>query len=87
MRSPSPRKGLWDSLPSEIRLLIFQSLIQDGSTLAYLAAVSRAWLTDVERYNFTRIKLTPSRLMDFRSMIRRNKALCTPGTGMPTDEE
>ncbi|KAG5753661.1 hypothetical protein H9Q70_003675 [Fusarium xylarioides] len=75
MRSPSPSKRPWDSLPSEIRLLIFQSLIQDGSTLACLAAVSRAWQTDIERYNFARIKLTPSRLMDFRSMIRRNQGL------------
>ncbi|PNP74804.1 hypothetical protein FNYG_11941 [Fusarium nygamai] len=75
MRSPSPSKKSWDSLPSEIRLLIFRSLMQDGSTLACLAAVSRAWQTDVERYNFARIKLTPSRLMDFRSMIRRNQGL------------
>ncbi|KAF5544020.1 hypothetical protein FPHYL_11127 [Fusarium phyllophilum] len=87
MRSPSTSKKLWDSLPSEIRLLIFQILIQDGSTLACLAAVSRAWQTDLERYNFARIKLTPSRLMDFRSMIRRNQALCAPRIGVLTEEE
>lgn len=75
MRCPSPNKRLWDTLPSEIRLLVLQSLTQDGSSLACLAAVSRAWQTDVERYNFSRIKLTPSRLMDFRSMIRRNQGL------------
>ncbi|UZP37482.1 hypothetical protein NXS19_005298 [Fusarium pseudograminearum] len=75
MRSPSPSKKSWDSLPGEIRLLVIQSLVQDGSTLACLAAVSRAWQADIERHNFTRIKLTPSRLMDFRSMIRRNQAL------------
>ncbi|KAM0307673.1 hypothetical protein ACHAPM_000397 [Fusarium culmorum] len=71
----SPSEKSWDILPSEIRLLIIQSLVQDGSTLACLAAVSRAWQADIEQYNFTRIKLTPSRLMDFRFMIRRNQAL------------
>ncbi|RGP79228.1 oxoglutarate iron-dependent oxygenase [Fusarium longipes] len=75
MQPPSLSRKSWDSLPSEIRLLIFQSLRQDGSKLACLAAVSRAWQADLERYNFTRIKLTPSRLVDFRSMIRRNQAL------------
>ncbi|KAG4253972.1 hypothetical protein FPRO03_06312 [Fusarium proliferatum] len=74
MQSPSPSKTSWDSLSSEIRLLILQSLMQDGSTLACLAAVSRAWQTDIERYNFARIRLTPSRLMDFRSIIPRNQA-------------
>ncbi|KAF5681471.1 hypothetical protein FDENT_8093 [Fusarium denticulatum] len=87
MRSPSPSKKSWDSLPSEIRLLIFRSLLQDGSTLACLAAVSRAWQTDLERYNFARIKLTPSRLMDFRSMIRRNQGLCAPRGDVLTTEE
>ncbi|KAF5988692.1 PRANC domain-containing protein [Fusarium bulbicola] len=87
MESPSPSKTSWDSLPSEIRLLIIQSLMQDGYTLACLAAVSRAWLTDVERCNFTRIKITPSRLMDFHSMIRRNKALCAPRGDVLTTEE
>ncbi|CVL04719.1 uncharacterized protein FMAN_12828 [Fusarium mangiferae] len=75
MHSPSSCKASWDRLPSEIRLLILQSLMQDGSTLACLAAVSRAWQTDIERYNFSRIRLTPSRLMDFRSMVPRNQAL------------
>ncbi|KAF5022621.1 hypothetical protein F66182_5336 [Fusarium sp. NRRL 66182] len=87
MQSPSPSKKSWDSLPSEIRLLIFQSLMQDGSKLACLAAVSRAWQADLERYNFTRIRLTPSRLKDFRSIIRRNQALCAPRTGALTSEE
>ncbi|KAF5709684.1 PRANC domain-containing protein, partial [Fusarium globosum] len=75
IQSPSPSKTSWDSLSSEIRLLIFQTLMQDGSTLACLAAVSRAWQTDIERYNFARIRLTPSRLMDFRSIISRNQAI------------
>ena len=65
----------WDSLPEEIRLLIFKALMQDGCTLARLATVSREWQTELERHNFARIKLTPSRLVDFSSMIHRNRAL------------
>ncbi|KAF5589861.1 hypothetical protein FPANT_6194 [Fusarium pseudoanthophilum] len=87
MRSPSPNERLWNSLPSEIRLLVLQSLTQDGSSLACLAAVSRAWQTDVERYNFSRIRLTPSRLADFRSMIRRNQGLCAPRGGVLSTDE
>ncbi|KAH7407930.1 hypothetical protein BKA64DRAFT_693968 [Cadophora sp. MPI-SDFR-AT-0126] len=65
----------WDSFPDEIRLLIFKALMQDGCTLARLATVSREWEIELERYNFARIKLTPSRLVDFGSMIHRNRAL------------
>jgi hypothetical protein len=65
----------WDGLPREIRLLILEALIQNGGALARLATVSREWQTDLERYNFARIKLTPSRLADFSSMIYRNGAL------------
>ncbi len=75
MSSPSLGKKPWDSLPSEIRLHIFRALVQDGGTLGRLATVSRAWQTELERFNFARIKLTPSRLADFPSMIRRNQAL------------
>ncbi|KAF5620063.1 hypothetical protein F52700_11383 [Fusarium sp. NRRL 52700] len=86
MQSPSPGKS-WDSLPSDIRLLIFQNLRQDGCTLACLAAVSRAWQTDLERYNFAHIKLTPARLMNFHSMIRRNQGLCAPRANVLSTEE
>jgi hypothetical protein len=65
----------WDGLPVEIRLLIFKALMQDGCTLARLATVSREWQTELERYNFARIKLTPSRLVNLSSMIHRNRAL------------
>lgn len=65
----------WDGLPREIRLLILEALMQDGCTLARLATVSREWQTDLERYNFARIKLTPSRLVNFSSIIYRNRAL------------
>jgi hypothetical protein len=40
-----------------------------------MATVSREWQTIIERHNFARIKLTPSRLADFGSMVYRNRAL------------
>ena len=76
MSSISPcKKQRWDSLPGEIRLLILKALIQDGCTLAHLATVSREWQAELERHNFARIKLTPSRLADFSSVVHRNRAL------------
>jgi hypothetical protein len=78
MSSNSPgRKQRWDGLPGEIRLMILNALIQDGSSckLAHLATVSREWQAEFERHNFARIKLTPSRLADFSSMVHRNQAL------------
>ena len=65
----------WDGLPREIRLFILEALMQDGCTLGRLATVSREWQTELERHNFARIKLTPLRLVDFSSMIHRNRAL------------
>lgn len=65
----------WDGLPAEIQFLIFEALMQDGCTLSRLATVSRGWQTRIERHNFAQIRLTPSRLADFGSMIHRNRAL------------
>ncbi|KAK3298914.1 uncharacterized protein B0H64DRAFT_85584 [Chaetomium fimeti] len=65
----------WDSLPREIRLLILETLVQDGCRLSRLVTVSREWQTDLERYNFARITLTPARLVDFGFMVHRNRAL------------
>ncbi|RVX67398.1 hypothetical protein B0A52_09179 [Exophiala mesophila] len=65
----------WARLPQEVRLQILQTLIQDGCSLAGLATVSREWQTELERYNFARIKVTPSRLVNLGSMIHRNRAL------------
>lgn len=76
MSSLSPYKTQrWDGLPGEIRLLILKALVQDGCRLAHLATVSREWQVVLERHNFARIKLTPSRLADFRSMVHRNRTL------------
>ncbi|KAK8017858.1 hypothetical protein PG993_014184 [Apiospora rasikravindrae] len=65
----------WNDFPQEIRLLIFEALIQDGCSLGPLATVSREWQMKIEQHNFARIKLTPSRLPELDSMTRRNRAL------------
>ncbi|KAM7207900.1 hypothetical protein V8F20_001694 [Naviculisporaceae sp. PSN 640] len=65
----------WDSLPREVRLMILNALVQDGCKLAHLATVSREWQVELERHNFARIRVTPSRLADFRSMVHRNRTL------------
>lgn len=49
--------------------------MQAGCSLGLLATVSREWQTEIERHNFSRIRLTPSRLVDFDGMIQRNQAL------------
>lgn len=68
-------KTSWGSLPKEIRLAILEALLQDDCSLASLATVSREWQTTIERHNFARIRLTPSRLRCFGSMTHRNRAL------------
>lgn len=65
----------WDDLPGEVRLLIFEALVRDGCKLAHLATVSREWQGELERHNFARLKLTPSRLADFDAMVHRNRTL------------
>jgi len=65
----------WANFPQEVRIHILQTLTQDGCPLGRLATVSREWQAELERYNFARIKVTPSRLVDFSSMIRRNRNL------------
>ncbi|OAL25434.1 hypothetical protein AYO20_10468 [Fonsecaea nubica] len=65
----------WARLPREVRSHILQTLMQDGCKVSRLATVCRDWQTELERYNFARIKVTPSRLVDFGSMIHRNQAL------------
>lgn len=68
-------KTSWGDLPKEIRLAILEALLQDGCSLASLATVSREWQTTIERHNFARITLTPSRLPSFGLMTNRNRAL------------
>jgi hypothetical protein len=65
----------WHCLPPEMRLLILEALLQDGCNLAGFATVSREWQTIIERHNFSRIKLTSSRVADFGSMVHRNRSL------------
>ncbi|RYP45291.1 hypothetical protein DL768_008331 [Monosporascus sp. mg162] len=65
----------WHCIPAEIRLTVLEFLLQDGCSLAGFATVSREWQTIIERHNFSRIKLTSSRLANFDSMIHRNRSL------------
>ena len=63
-------------LPTEIQDMILQALLRDSRiSLATLATVSREWQTVIERHNFARIKLTPSRIADFGSVTHRNRRL------------
>ncbi|KAI3401433.1 hypothetical protein diail_10867 [Diaporthe ilicicola] len=71
-------KIFWESLPAEIRILILNSSLHAASAgrkLSRLAVVSREWQTVVERQNFARLRLTPSRLAEFPSRIHRNRHL------------
>ncbi|KAL2832168.1 hypothetical protein BDW59DRAFT_157626 [Aspergillus cavernicola] len=68
-------KTSWHCLPAEIRILVLEALLQDSCSLAGFATVSREWQMIIERHNFTRIKLTSSRLADFGLIIHRNRAL------------
>lgn len=65
----------WIDYPQVIRLLILETLLQDGCSVAKFATVSREWQAVIERRNFARLKLTPSRLTDFSSLTHRNRHL------------
>lgn len=66
----------WSSLSPELRLMILEFLVQDGTAqLSPFVTVCREWQTTLERHNFARIRLTPSRLDDFGPMLRRNHHL------------
>lgn len=65
----------WDCLAAELRLMILEALLQDGCSLSGFATVSREWQTIIEQHNFSRIKLTSSRLANFGSMLHRNRSL------------
>lgn len=61
-------------LPTEIRLMVLQALVEDGSRLAPFATVSREWLGVIEQHTFARIKLTPPSIAELDSMTSRNRA-------------
>jgi hypothetical protein len=65
----------WSYLPAEIRLLILGTLLQNYFSMAPFAAVSREWQAVIEPHYFARIYLTPSRLTDVDTILRRSRAL------------
>lgn len=74
MESTNPTTR-WDCLPQQARFLILQTLLEDGCSLAEFATVSREWQKVIEKHNFARITLIPSRLAGFSSIIHRNRSL------------
>ncbi|PTB78004.1 hypothetical protein M440DRAFT_1420184 [Trichoderma longibrachiatum ATCC 18648] len=65
----------WNCLPPETRQQILQALLeQHDCRLAPYATVSREWQAVIEPHSFSRIRLTPSRIEDFQSMVHRNRA-------------
>ncbi|KAM0520150.1 hypothetical protein ACHAPE_003429 [Trichoderma viride] len=65
----------WHRFPLEIKDEILQKLIEDGGKLADFATVSREWQEKIEQHTFARIRLTPSRLVNFDAMTSRNRSL------------
>ncbi|CAG9991675.1 unnamed protein product [Clonostachys byssicola] len=65
----------WSRLPADILFRILELLLDDDTSCAGAAAVSRQWQAVIEPRNFARIKVTPSRLADFDSMTYRNRHL------------
>lgn len=65
----------WDRWPKPVRRVFLEVLLADGCRLAELATVSREWQNVIEQHNFARITLTPPRLADLSSMVRRNRSL------------
>ncbi|TFB06234.1 hypothetical protein CCMA1212_001977 [Trichoderma ghanense] len=70
----APIKFTWEGFPRDIRLLILNFLMEDDDDdcrLDCLAAVSREWQAEVERYKFARLRLTTSCIVGFGSMAPR----------------
>lgn len=55
--------------------MILRAVIDGNSSVADFATVSREWQEVMEKHNFSQIKLTPSRLVDFSSVVYRNRAI------------
>lgn len=63
----------WDRFPTEIRLVVLETVLHNGCNLASIATVSQEWQTVIEKHNFSRIRLTPSRLPEFRAIYRNRR--------------
>lgn len=65
----------WSSLPLETRMMILEILVQDTCGVALYATVCQEWQKIIEQKNFSRLKLTPSRLANFNNMTHRNRSV------------
>ncbi|KAK7223423.1 hypothetical protein V2G26_011426 [Clonostachys chloroleuca] len=64
----------WTELPTEIRLMILQVLVEDDDcNFADLAVVSKEWQGVIEQQNFQRIRLTPPRIAELDTMTLRHR--------------
>lgn len=65
----------WNSLPAEIRLMIFRLLPHTGSGWAAYASVCGEWQVEIEKQNFRQLKLRSSRLGELQDMARHRRPL------------
>ncbi|KAI0804922.1 hypothetical protein GGR55DRAFT_681551 [Xylaria sp. FL0064] len=73
--TPEKRPPHWNYLPPETRTMILKEICNiKGCKLAGPVTVSREWQAVLEPRNFSRIKLTPTRLRDLESMVHRNRS-------------
>ncbi|KAL7921132.1 hypothetical protein ACQKWADRAFT_327913 [Trichoderma austrokoningii] len=61
------------NLPSDIRRMILNALLQTGGKLASHATVSREWQAVIEPHNFSHLKLTMPRVEELDAMTRRTE--------------
>lgn len=65
----------WHLLPTEIRAMILDAVVEVGDNLASAAAVSREWQHAIEPHTFAQIRLPVSRISQLNLMTQRNRSL------------
>ena len=68
-------KTSWGHFSVEIRNRILETILQNNCNWGSCAAVSREWQAVIEHHNFSRIHLTPGRIVDLNEMTLRNRDL------------
>lgn len=65
----------WHLVPTEIRDMILDAVVEVGDNLASAAAVSREWQHAIEPHTFAQIRLPVSRIPQLNLMKQRNQSL------------
>jgi hypothetical protein len=74
LRSSTRSKTSWMYLPTELRLMILETIAhQKYPGWASLASVCREWQAVLEKANYRKLKIRSSRLEDFDSMVPTHK--------------